>query len=442
MSTTSTVLWLRHDLRPFDHPALEAAQQETAEAPNRGDLHRVFVYPRTVSPFRAQLLDETLAELQEHLGPIDVIRKDEHPGASAADLIANYVEDLPAPTTVYVSADYTPLGLRRDKETEQALRKLNEDNDLVAVGDPYTVTPGTLATTTGGHYKVFTSFYKAWLEPAELAAAATTLPDEKHQQWTAWDKWEAFRTERLDGYRTQRDRPDKPATSQISAYLAIGALHPRTLIRSLQPDVRGNDSARAADAAAFIRELAFREFYGDFVYHQPNSMWEDVNPRFEHFNWDQPDGRFRAWQEGRTGYPIVDAGMRQLAETGWMHNRVRMIVASFLTKDLHMPWQVGAKHFADVLVDFDPAINQHSWQWCAGTGTDASPYFRVFNPMTQGEKFDPDARYIKRWVPELELCSAKDIHKMRQLPADYPAPIVDHAEERLEALARYEEVKG
>ncbi len=220
----------------------------------------------------------------------------------------------------------------------------------------------------------------------------------------------------------------------MSAHLKFGSIHPRTLAADL--DLRG------AGAQAFLRELAFRDFYADVLHHWPASAWRNWNGQFDGIRTDtgpEAERRFEAWKAGQTGFPFVDAGMRQLRETGFMHNRVRMIVASFLVKDLHLPWQWGAAWFLDQLVDGDMANNQHGWQWCAGSGTDAAPYFRVFNPITQGEKFDPSGEYVRRWVPELR--SVDDAHlRKAERPQGYPAPIVDHGAERAEALRRYHSI--
>ena len=222
----------------------------------------------------------------------------------------------------------------------------------------------------------------------------------------------------------------------MSVHLRWGEVHPRTLLADL---------GRSEGAEAYRRELAFREFYADVLVRRPDSAWGYYDPRFASMHYDEPGADLDAWKDGRTGIPIVDAGMRQLRGEGWMHNRVRMIVSSFLIKDLHLEWQHGARHFAEHLVDFDLASNQHGWQWVAGCGTDAAPYFRVFNPMTQGKKFDPDGTYVRRWVPELADVSARYVHEpwlMDVPPEEYPAPLVDHAEERKESLRRYDALRG
>jgi deoxyribodipyrimidine photo-lyase len=247
--------------------------------------------------------------------------------------------------------------------------------------------------------------------------------------------WTDFLAESIGGYSADRDRPDKRGTSRMSAHLKFGTIHPRTLAADLDP--------REPGPAAYLRELAFRDFYAAVLHQRPASAWRNWNPAFDAIEVDTgPDARaaFELWKQGRTGYPIVDAGMRQLNATGFMHNRVRMIVASFLVKDLHLPWQWGAQWFMQQLVDGDVASNQHGWQWCAGTGTDAAPYFRVFNPTAQGEKFDPDGEYVRHWVPELagSGIAGADVHRLKSgRPDGYPEPMVDHAAERVEALRRY-----
>jgi deoxyribodipyrimidine photo-lyase len=242
----------------------------------------------------------------------------------------------------------------------------------------------------------------------------------------------------LGGYDSERDRPDLDHTSRMSPYLKWGSIHPRTLL----------DDLGRADSA-YRREIAWREFYAAVLYFWPDSAREYFLPemaKMPYASGAEADQAFQAWSEGRTGYPIVDAGLRQLLAEGWMHNRLRMIVASFLVKDLHVEWTRGARHFMRHLVDGDLASNQHGWQWTAGTGTDAAPYFRIFNPVTQGEKFDPAGDYIRRYVPELRGLSGKEIHKpwerQEGLPDGYPERIVDHAQERNRSLANYQHARG
>jgi deoxyribodipyrimidine photo-lyase len=203
--------------------------------------------------------------------------------------------------------------------------------------------------------------------------------------------------------------------------------------------------SRSQSARTYTDELAWREFYADVLHAEPRSAWRDLRPELRTMTYDDPGELVDLWKQGRTGFPIVDAGMRQLAETGWMHNRVRMITASFLCKDLHVWWPEGARHFLDLLIDGDLASNNHGWQWVAGTGTDASPYFRVFNPVSQGRKFDPDGAYVRRWVPELAHVAGTSAHEPWKVDHGYdhgyPEPVVDHREERAEALRRYDQAR-
>jgi deoxyribodipyrimidine photo-lyase len=345
---------------------------------------------------------------------------------------------------VHVAADHGPYGTRRDQAVERDLAE--RDVELVRTGSAYAVAPGRVTKGDGTPYQVYTPFLRAWQDhgwrdpagelgevgwltadsdgvPAEDLPDGLDLPDAGEE--AAQRRWRDYRRDKLEAYDRERDRPDLDATSHMSVHLKWGEIHPRTLLKDLE-------GMRGKGAQTYRQELAWREFYADVLFHRPDSARDYLKPEFARMDYDVPGDQLAAWREGRTGFPIVDAGMRQLRATGWMHNRVRMIVASFLVKDLHVEWQHGARHFLHWLVDGDLASNQHGWQWTAGCGTDAAPYFRVFNPVTQGKKFDPDGAYIRRWVPELR--DAADPHE----PVD---PIVDHAEERVEALARYERIR-
>jgi deoxyribodipyrimidine photo-lyase len=248
-----------------------------------------------------------------------------------------------------------------------------------------------------------------------------------------------FLKSRVVDYKDLRDRADLDGTSKLSIALKWGEIHPRTLL------------ARLGDSAGeehYRKELAWREFYADVLFHYPMSDIEYLNPAFKNMKYDSgklADVRFEAWKAGRTGYPFVDAGMRQLLQEGWMHNRVRMVTASFLVKDLHLEWQIGAEWFFNLLLDADLASNQHGWQWTAGCGTDAAPYFRIFNPTAQGQKFDPDGEYVRKYIPELRHIEGGQVHEPWLLldgyAAGYPERIVDHAVERDESLARYNAIK-
>ena len=313
---------------------------------------------------------------------------------------------------------------------------------------------------SGNPYQVFTAFARGWREhgwpePAPTPRSPDLAPADSHTRAVdmlekavadapfelpgagedaAWRRWRSFRDDGLRAYSDERNRPDHDGTSRLSPYLHLGVLHPRSLLADI--DTR----------STYANEIAWREFYADVLWHEPASAWTDLKPALKGMTYDEPEDAIEAWRTGTTGFPIVDAGMRQLLHSGWMHNRVRMITASFLTKDLHVWWPVGARHFLDLLIDGDVASNNHGWQWVAGTGTDASPYFRVFNPITQGLKFDPQGDYVRRWVPELAHLPGKAAHEPWKSDVgyeqDYPLRIVDHADERVEALDRYQAARG
>ena len=452
----TSVLWLRRDLRRRDLPALGAAVDAAAD----GAVHALFVidpvlWDRCGPVRRGWLAASVRAAAESYDGRLTLRVGD------PVTTVAAFATDVGA-GSVHVSAETTPYGADRDARARRHL----EDREVawVATGSPYAVGPGRVRTQQGGPYRVFTPFSRAWREhgwadPAAaprgvrlgddtsddqaatrldraLAACPVDLPTAGED--AALRRWRAFRDERLGDYAEGRDRPDLRGTSQLSPYLKVGAIHPRTILAELAGD-------RSPAARAFTDELAWREFYADVLHGDPDSAWRDLRPELRSMSYDDQPELLRAWQEGRTGFPIVDAGMRQLAETGWMHNRVRMITASFLCKDLHVWWPEGARHFLDLLVDGDVASNNHGWQWVAGTGTDASPYFRVFNPVTQGKKFDPDGDYVRRWVPELAHVGGRRVHEPWTVEDGhehgYPARVVDHGEERAEALRRYEEAR-
>ncbi len=449
----TSILWLRRDLRRRDHPALLAAR----EAAGDGDLVVAFVVdPRLwggAGPVRRAWLAANLRALDEDLGgDLTLLHGDP---LSVVPELAHRVEA----SSVHVTRETTPAGMRRDDVVRARLE--HSDVRWVETGTPYAVGPGLVVNGSGDPYKVFTPFAKAWRshgwpEPAatprtlpirharndaeatralDAALTAADLPElPTAGEEAALRRWRWFRDGHVADYDEDRDRPDLDVTSRMSPYLKLGVVHPRTLLA----DVAGD---RGKGAGSYVDELAWREFYADVLHHNPESAWHDLRPALTGMRYDDPQDAVTAWKEGRTGYPVVDAGMRQLLAEGWMHNRVRMITASFLTKDLHVWWPVGARHFLDHLVDGDIASNNHGWQWVAGTGTDASPYFRVFNPVTQGERFDPSGDYVRRWVPELRHLPGKQAHQPwghdDGYAHGYPERIVDHAEERHEALDRY-----
>ena len=443
----TSVLWFRRDLRLRDNPALLAAAQD-------GPVLPLFVLddalrgpsgaPRLAFLYRAlRALDETLG------GRLVVLR------GKPANVLPRVAREVGA-TSVHVAADFGPYGRERDAAVEAALG----DVPLVRTGSPYAVAPGRVRKPDDTPFKVYTPFYRAWVRhgwrrPAEDGSvtwlegmASTGIPADPPLPATlelpeageeaALARWAEFRDGALGPYTDERNRPDRPGTSRLSVHLKYGTVHPRTLLADLS-------GRTGAGAETYRKELAWREFYADVLWQQPRSARECLNPAYAGMPLDDPAEKLAAWAEGRTGYPIVDAGMRQLRAEAWVHNRVRMIVASFLVKDLHLDWGLGAREFMSRLVDGDLASNNHGWQWVAGCGTDASPFYRVFNPVTQGRKFDPSGDYVRRYVPELAGVPGAAVHEPWDLPggvpAGYPAPIVDHAAERLEALARYEQVR-
>lgn len=415
-----SVMWFRRDLRVDDQPALEAACADGAVLP-------LFVadpaFARSGDP-RQRTLASALAGLDVALGGALVVRSGDP--ATVVPAVAAEVDAA----TVFVTKDFGPYGRRRDHGVAQALQAAGRR--LRGVGSPYAVEPGTLRTAAGDPFRVFTPFARRWREAgweAPRGAASgewITAPSERSHatpdaaRALAWEqRWSDFVSDALGDYPQARNRPDVDGTSRLSPHLRFGVVHPRQLLSAL-------DLTESAHRV-FADELAWRDFYADVLLRDPESAWRNLDRRFDLLAVDTDAAardRFDQWSTGRTGFPIVDAGMRQLAAVGWMHNRVRMIAAGFLVKDLHLPWQWGARHFMRHLTDGDLASNNHGWQWAAGSGTDAAPYFRIFNPTAQLERFDPDHQYVQRWIPELGT-------------SHYPAPIVDHAAERVEALKRF-----
>jgi deoxyribodipyrimidine photo-lyase len=438
-------LWFRRDLRLSDHPALiDACRQYDRVVP-------LFVWDpallRRAGPARVAFLAGCVERLRDSLGGELVVRR----GQAVAEVTAVAREcDAGA---VFVSADYGPYGVRRDRTVAEALT--GDGRDFRAVGSPYAVDPGRLFTAGDRPFRVFTPFFRAWSHQGwdrprrrpsltgicdaglsshrdpDLPPVGAALPEPG--EGAARRRLHSFVRRGLDRYLAERDRPDLLSTSRLSPYLRFGCLHPRQLLARLEPFHPHHER--------FAAELCWREFYADVLFHRPDAASRPLRPGWQRMDVDEgalADQRFDAWAQGLTGYPIVDAGMRQLLAEAWMPNRVRLIVASFLVKDLHIDWTRGARWFMERLVDADLASNQLNWQWVAGSGNDAAPYFRVFNPVSQGRRFDPAGRYVRRWIPELSDVPDPCLHEpWKAAPAGYGPPIVDHAEERREALSRY-----
>ena len=443
----AAIIWFRRDLRINDHPALLAAVESSEQ------VIPLFILDKTqIKEAGAKLLAymaQSLRSLDESLGNnLHIIEGDQVEVLTA--LIKKYdVEE------VHISAEYERYGAERDARVEAAGIK------LVRTGSPYAVTPGrVLKPSDGTPYKVYTPFYRAWRTHGWRAPAKTpksmkfvqptseyrNFPDFplpkgveiiKAGEAAALSRFKEFTKKGLDTYDENRNFAAIDGTSKMSSYLKFGEIHPRTLLENL-------GESKAHDT--FRKEIAWREFYADVLFNNPMTDREYYAPRFADMRYDEPGAQFKAWCEGKTGYPFVDAAMRQLIQEGWMHNRTRMVVASFLVKDLHLEWQLGERFFAEHLVDYDVASNAHGWQWTAGTGTDASPYYRVFNPIEQGKRFDENGDYIRKYVPELAHLSAAEIHEpwlyLDGYSKGYPERLVDHAIERLESLERLKEIKA
>lgn len=499
------VVCLNGALRLTDNAAISAAISAAIAAADEGTADSVVL---THVANIDELSDVRLVSLH---AAVQDVRK--HVGGKLVSLVGQSGKDFFEPLTdlatqigarkIIMQRAFEPHAALAQEQLSTSLAHLpsNFDIELQLVPGAYAVEPGTVLSGSKTPYKVFTPFSKTWRKLAMqgnpgTSATATSAPTTNHRlsrlladnaaaanliesinyhsdplagpasdaatrltnsartiaahitETDALQRWEQFACEALKEYETGRDQPYLDGTSRMSAHLAFGTISPRGLISDIAERIESG-LLTAAEADKFLTELAWREFYADQLFHRPEVAEHNADKRFDHYRWHESITDLDAWRDGQTGFPIVDAGMRQLAETGWMHNRVRMIVASFLIKDLHLRWQDGAAVFRDRLVDYSPASNQLSWQWCAGSGFDASPFFRVFNPLRQGRKFDPQGEYVRRWVPELaDLVSeiGGAIHDLpsnpQRRPSSYPAPLVEHDEERREALRRFDEVKG
>lgn len=470
----TTIVWFRKDLRLSDNPAL-------FEAAAKGDVLPVYILedpkqtsdPHPLGGASNWWLHHALENLASQLGGLVLIRGD-------ARLILPQLAVESGADAVFWNRCYEPHAIERDTQIKA---------DLQAAGLHVTrfsasllFEPWTLKTKAGGPFKVYSPFWRAARaqavsrpvpRPAELTLAAyrqtdplenwglcPTAPDWALGWENLWDPSEAGAMKRLErflheglaGYGDLRNRPDRPNVSRLSPHLQFGTISPRQIWWATQT-VLEKQPELSEDAAKFLSEIGWREFAYHLLYHFPTLPDANWKPAFDAYPWRESETDLRAWQLGKTGYPIVDAGMRELWQSGYMHNRVRMIVASFLVKHLRLHWSLGEAWFRDTLVDADLANNSAGWQWVAGSGADAAPYFRIFNPMTQGEKFDPEGDYVRRWVPELQNLETTYLNAPFKAPEaaleragvrlgeTYPRPIVDHFAAREAALAGYREVK-
>ena len=472
MSAPLAIAWFRQDLRISDNPALIAAA-------DFGDVVPVYILDDANAGDKAMgaasrvWLHHSLAELNRALdGRLLLLRGD------ARSIMGQLVDRL-EPGAVFWNRCYEPWRIRRDTDIRRDLNERGIENrsyNASLLWEPWEV-----ARKNGAPYRVFTPFYQKGCRaapaprqplpaPGQLSLAITDndvegLPchslDElellpRTYRWhesicshwrvgeiSAARRFDDFCADSLAEYRLGRDYPARDATSLLSPHLHFGEISPHQLWHRIEYDLRGDG------AEHFQREIAWREFSYHLLYHFPQLPDENFNARFDLFEWRQDSGELALWQRGLTGYPIVDAGMRELWQTGYMHNRVRMIVASFLIKNMLLPWRIGASWFWDCLVDADLASNSASWQWCAGSGADAAPYFRIFNPVLQSEKFDPQGEYLVRFCPELKGLPARYRHKPWladeavlqsagiKLGSDYPEPMLDLKFTRERALERF-----
>lgn len=480
MPAKPTILWFRNDLRLGDNRALLAA------AAAGGPVQPVFVLDDGAAGSWAPggasrwWLDKSLASLSADIarrGGTLVLRR-----GDTREVLPRLAAETGA-GAVYCTRAYEPWARRLEEELRLALE--SEGIPLKRYGGALLREPEELRTQAGEPFKVYSPMWRALValgEPRTPTPAPASIPfarrppsSERLEDWglhpsrpdwsagfsAVWRPGEAgalarldgFLAAALDGYAVDRNRPDLPATSRLSPHLHFGEISPAVCWHRARA-VAATRATAEKGLETFLKELVWREFSYQLLVHWPDLPEAPFRREFAAFPWRADAGALRAWQRGLTGYPIVDAGMRELWATGWMHNRVRMIAASFLVKDMLIPWQDGEAWFWDTLVDADLASNAASWQWVAGSGADAAPYFRIFNPVTQGVRFDPDGTYIRRWVPEIARLPAPLIHEPWSAPGlalaeagidlgrTYPRPIVDHAAARDRALAAFQTLKG
>ncbi len=476
---TTAIVWFRRDLRLSDNPALTAAVKRSET------ILPVFIWSPNEhgswAPGGASKwwLHHSLSGLGKAFAEKDCeLLILEGPSEKT---ILELVKKTSADFVVW-NRLYEPAAVKRDEKIKKSLKE--SGIGVESFNGSLLLEPWENMNQSGKPYKVFTPFWKSLVQELKpqkplRAPGGITQSDKPniktrklsdlsllpkldwdegfYEYWTPGEEGGAKAVRRFKGdcakeYSDTRNRPDLQGTSRLSPHLHFGEISPRQIWHKLFGEQKPKPSSKSG-VETFLREIGWREFAHHLLFHFPETVSEPLRQEFEEFPWNKKKDFLRAWQKGQTGYPIVDAGMRELWHTGWMHNRVRMIVASFLVKHLLQPWQDGARWFWDTLVDADLANNSLGWQWTAGCGADAAPYFRVFNPILQGEKFDPNGDYVRKWCPELEKLDNSYLHKPWEAPKEalsdagvelgktYPEPLVDHQRARRTALEAYDEIK-
>ena len=474
MTSRPIIVWIRRDLRIDDNSALfHAAEAGCPVVP-------LFIFDRELIEklpsdgaafeFQAEALRE-LAEAIAGLGGRLVVRQ------GRVDDVHRRILDETGAAALYHNRDYEPAGGARDDRVAALYR--SRGAEVVTFKDIVLQEPTEVLTADGRPYVVFTPFANAWKrnpEPAPLgkprrfttpelssepilgAAQLNRTRSIPHPAFkggaaAASEAWKVFLRQPITRYATGRDTPGERGTSRMSPYLRFGCISVRSMLKDIRMLERSVPAEGAQSLSKYVDELIWREFYQAVLYHFPRLLQSNYRVEFDRLPWKFDDGLFRGWREGRTGYPLVDAGMRELNETGWMHNRVRMVVASFLTKDMMHDWKLGEKVFEEKLMDIETASNNGGWQWSASTGVDPRP-LRIFNPRLQAERYDPEGEYIRRFVPELARVPTKFIHSPHTMPPalqrelgvtignHYPSPIVDHAEASAAYKKMFAQIKG
>lgn len=478
MSKKNNVLiWFRQDLRLSDNAALKAAIE------TGNNIIPIYIWSldeekeASLGAASRWWLHQSLTSLTqdlEQLGSRLIIRQ-----GKALSILCELLAETQA-NAVFWNRRYEPSIIERDKEIKTYLHSNNIE--AKSFNSQLLFEPWTVLNSSEKPFQVFTPFWKACLTRSITIPISSPKHLERPTKWPksleikglelkpkinwdeglkkAWKVGEKAAADQLNnaltnviaGYKENRDRPDLEGVSKLSPYLHFGEISPRQIWYAVKSKIVENSSYQES-GEAYLRQLGWREFAYHLLFWFPQTVNKPLKEKFARFPWQTNKESLKAWQQGKTGYPIVDAGMRELWATGWMHNRVRMIVASFLVKDLLISWQDGERWFWDTLVDADLANNVLGWQWTAGCGADAAPYFRIFNPVSQAEKFDPEGNYIKHWVPELKNLSSPWIYKPWEAPANileqagvklgqtYPIRIVDHQSARVKALAALESIK-